>query len=187
MREAVAARLSGTTPGKPRGVAAAYWRRLRSMTVFTPVGETAFTVIPRPPSSSAAVFTSPITPHLAALYCGEIGAPIRPSREAMATMRPRRRADMAGIAARKVLPTPVRFTSSTSRQPSSLTSAMPSGTMMPALATTASSFPKAPTAPSTARSSAGRLRTSPCTDRKRRPRACTSRSVSARSAGVAGG
>ena len=185
LRDAAAATPSGTRPGTKRGVAAAYWRALRSMVVFTPVGDTAFTAMPRPPSSSAAVFTSPITPHLDALYWGEMGAPMRPSIEAMATIRPRRRADMAGMAARMVLPVPVRFTSSTSRQPSSLTSAMPSGTMMPALATTPSSLPKAPTAWSTARASAGRLRTSPCTGRKRRPKPCTSRPVSARSAGVA--
>ena len=94
---------------------AAYWRALRSKVVFTPVGDTAFTAMPRPPSSIAADFTSPITPHLEALYWGEMGAPMRPSTEAMATMRPRRRADIAGMAARKVLAVPVRFTSSTSR------------------------------------------------------------------------
>jgi hypothetical protein len=91
------------------------------------------------------------------------------------------------MTARMELATPVRFTSITSCHPRSLTCMIPAGTMMPAFATSTSSFPNCATACSTAAWSAAGLRTSPRNARNRRPCASTSRPVSAKSWGVAGG
>ncbi len=105
----------------------------------------------------------------------------------MITAPPRPPAMMCGTVARQVFQAPVRLTSIVVCQVSSVMASVGDGVLMPALAQTMSSRPRAPTASPTKRSIPARSRTSTTPWITSAPSARTCSAVSSRSSFVASG
>ena len=151
-------------------------------------GITALTVMPCDPSSSAADFISPMSPHFDAEYAAPNLVPCCPWVEEVMTIRPPPRRTSAGANTRSTFAVPVRFTSIWSCQSASSISRIGRNAWMPALAN--DDVDAAPRALDVGehRRAAPRCRAGRAVRPSQRPPAApTSRPVSSRSSGVAGG
>src|SRR5579885_2526319 len=90
--------------------------------VSTLVGQIAFTLMLYGASSIASVFTSPMTPCLAALLCARLCIPLKPAVEEIQIILPLRLGSMCGMLTLQVIHTPLRSTLTVSSHCSSLIS-----------------------------------------------------------------
>ncbi len=105
---------SSACPGRPSGnrlltSSSSPILRSSSLLAMKP-GQIALTRIPTGPSSSAADFTSPITPCLAAEYAADIRTPVSPAADAVTPTEPPPAARIACPAVCRPSSTPRRFT-----------------------------------------------------------------------------
>ena len=150
-----------------------------SIGVLCTPGQMQFTRTPRPPHSIASDFVRPTTPYLLALYAARAGrCPRSPRNVPMFTMLPEPRASIPRPAACAHRKAPVRFTSTTKRKSSGLTSALGSALMTPAPFTRTSIPPKVSSVSSTARATSSAFVTSAPMASERRPRSSMRRAVS---------